>query len=181
MPHCDTLDGPVVMAAKKALQTGNLNYVLIWIPEVAEKEFKKAFEKTLSVRKLGRDAKELADYWFYETTVRLHRAGEGEGFTGLKPAGLSEGPVVPRADKDIVKSSKTSEAVEYTLYTIKDELMRRYHDVISKKKYDVNNVKAGRDYIEAYINFVVYTHHLYSMVKDSSGKGVHEGKGGHKH
>lgn len=181
MPHCDTLDGPVVKAAKQALLTGNLNYVLIWVPQAAEKELKKAFEETLQVRKLGKEAKKLADFWFYETTVRLHRLGEGEGFTGLKPAGLSEGPVVPRADKDIEKGTKTSEAVKYTLHVIKDELTKRYESVISKKNYDVNNVNAGREYIEAYINFVVYTHNLYAQVKESSGKSVHEGKSGHKH
>ncbi len=33
-PHCDTRDGTVVRAAKKALETGNLNYVLIRIKRV---------------------------------------------------------------------------------------------------------------------------------------------------
>lgn len=27
--HCDTLDGPVVSAARKALDTGNINYALV--------------------------------------------------------------------------------------------------------------------------------------------------------
>ena len=42
MPHCDSLNGPVVLAAKKAIKTGNVNYILIWIPENSEKELRHA-------------------------------------------------------------------------------------------------------------------------------------------
>jgi hypothetical protein len=94
-PHCDTLDGPVVRCCKSALEKGNVNLILPWVPEKAEEELEKAFKKTLLVRKQGKEAAELADYWFFETTVRLHREGEGAPYTGLKPAGLDWGPVVP--------------------------------------------------------------------------------------
>ena len=86
-PHCDTRDGPVVKAAKKALETRNLNYVLIWIPEESEKELKDVFTRTLRARKAGRDAQDVADDWFFETAIRLHRAGEAAPYTGMKPAG----------------------------------------------------------------------------------------------
>src|SRR5512147_1018908 len=76
--HCDGLDGPVVKAAQKALETGNVNPVLIWVQKKDEGEIKQAFQKTLAVRKLNPQAKELADMYFFETLVRIHRAGEGE-------------------------------------------------------------------------------------------------------
>ena len=98
-PHCDTRDGPVVKAAIKALETGNLNYVLIWIPKESEKELKSIFEKTLRTRKAGKEMQEVADDWFFENAIRLHRAGEGAAYTGMKPSGLSEGPVVPEQRK----------------------------------------------------------------------------------
>lgn len=75
-PHCDTMDGPVVKAAKMALEAGNVNLILPWVPKKAEAELKKAFQKALRVRKQDKDAAELADYWFFETAVRLHREGE---------------------------------------------------------------------------------------------------------
>lgn len=106
-PHCDTMDGPVVKAAQRALETGSVNLILPWVPKKAEVELKKAFEKTLRTRKLGKEAKELADYWLFETAVRLHREGEGAAYTGLKPAGLDWGPVVPRAEKAIEKENPT--------------------------------------------------------------------------
>ena len=75
-PHCDTLDGPVVKAAIKALESGNANLILPYVPRKAEAELKKAFGKTLQVRKQGKRAQELADYWFFETAVRL--TGQGK-------------------------------------------------------------------------------------------------------
>src|SRR5512136_2983437 len=97
-PHCDTRDGPVVRAAIKALETGNLNYVLIWIPEESEKELKGIFEKTLRARKAGKAAQEVADGWYFENAIRLHEAREGAPYTGMKTSSLSEGPIVPKAE-----------------------------------------------------------------------------------
>src|SRR4026207_1638616 len=85
--HCDGLDGPVVKAAQKALDSANLSPVLIWVQKRDEPEIKKAFQKTLAVRGLNPQAKELAEPSFFETLVRIHRAGEGASYTGLKPAG----------------------------------------------------------------------------------------------
>src|SRR5512139_635084 len=84
--HCDTLDGPVVAACVKSLETGNVNYVLIWVQDKDEQVIKESFSKTLNVRKLGGEAKELAEMNFFETVVRVHRSGEGAPYTGLKPA-----------------------------------------------------------------------------------------------
>jgi len=94
--HCDTLDGPVVAAAKKALEIRNVKAILPWVPKKAENELTKAFKKALKVRAQGPEARDLADYWLYETAVRLHREGEGAPYTGLKPAGLDWGTSSPR-------------------------------------------------------------------------------------
>jgi len=172
-PHCDTRDGPVVKAAKKALETGNVNLILIWVPKEEEKALKDAFEKTLRARKQGKEAREVADDWFFETAIRLHRAGEGAPYTGMKPAGLDEGPVVPRAEKAI-ETGDATEAISFVLHTIEEDLQQRFNHVIAHKKYDENDVVAGREYIQAFINFVVYSHHLYTYAK--SGGGHDEGK-----
>ena len=174
-PHCDTRDGPVVKAAKKALETGNLNYVLIWIPKESEKELKAIFEKTLRARKAGKDAQDVADDWFFENSIRLHRAGEGAAYTGMKPAGLSEGPVVPRAEKAI-ETGDPKDAIAFILKTIEDDLTIRFHHVMEKKKYDVNDVAAGREFIAAFIGWVVYSHHLYISVTGAAGHGEQHGE-----
>jgi hypothetical protein len=99
--HCDGMDGPVIKAAHKALETGNVNLVLIWVLKDDEGEIKKSFRKTLAVRKLNPQAKELADMYFFERLVRSHRAGEGEPYTGLKPVGCDLDPAIHAADKAI--------------------------------------------------------------------------------
>jgi len=177
-PHCDTRDGPVVKAAVKALETGNLNYVLIWIPEESENEIRGIFERTLRARKAGAEAQEVADDWFFENTIRLHRAGEGTAYTGMKPAGLSEGPVVPRAEKAI-ETGDPGETIGFILTTVEDDLTRRFHHVMEKRTFDVNDVAAGREFIEAFIGWVVYSHHLYQSV--TSGAGQHEETAGRGH
>ena len=102
--HCDGMDGPVIQAARKALETGNVNPVLMWVLKDHEGEIKNAFQKTLAVRKLNPPAKELADMYFFETLVRIHRAGEGEPYTGLKPAGRALDPAIPAADISGIRS-----------------------------------------------------------------------------
>src|SRR3990172_3399701 len=99
LAHCDTMDGPVVKAAQRALATGNVSLVLIWVQKKDEAEIKEAFNKTLAIRKLSPAAKELADTYFFETLVRIHRAGEEAPYTGLKPAGYKPEPGIAAADK----------------------------------------------------------------------------------
>jgi hypothetical protein len=178
-PHCDTRDGPVVTAAKKALDKGNVNLVLIWVPEQAESEVRKSFDRVMRVRKAGKEAKELSDDWFFETVVRLHRAGEGAPYTGLKPAGLDEGPVVPRAEKAIAKGNP-EEAISFILHVVEEDMEQRFKTVMEKARYNVNDVAAGRAYIQAYIGFVVYAHHLYAWIIGGGGHGEH-GAGSHRH
>ena len=71
LAHCDGLDGPVVKAAKNALQTGNVNLVLIWVQQNDEPEIRAAFQQTLLVRKQSPEAQALADQFFFETLVRV--------------------------------------------------------------------------------------------------------------
>ncbi|MEN9420370.1 MAG: hypothetical protein RI988_3991 [Pseudomonadota bacterium] len=65
--HCDTLDGPVVAAARKALDSGDVNPVLMWVRSKDEGEIRQHFEKTLAVRRVNAQAQELADMYFFET------------------------------------------------------------------------------------------------------------------
>ena len=57
LAHCDTLDGPVVAAARKALDTNNVNLVLIWVQKNDEAEIRKHFKKAVAVRKAGEHAR----------------------------------------------------------------------------------------------------------------------------
>ncbi len=133
------MDGPVVEAGKKALETGNVNLVLPVAPKTAEEELRKAFDQTLFVRKHGNEARDLADRWFFETVVRLHREGEGSPYTGLKPAGLDWGPVVPKAETAIRKGNP-KEVIDFLTRAVEDQLRKRFEHAMELKNHDPNDV-----------------------------------------
>src|SRR5512140_96345 len=80
LAHCDTLDGPVVKDARAALESKDITPVLKWVRQDEEGDLREAFRHTLGVRAVGAEAQALADRFFFETLVRLHRAGEGEPY-----------------------------------------------------------------------------------------------------
>ena len=160
--HCDTMDGPVVKAAQKALATRNVNPVLIWIQKKDETEIKQRFLQTLEVRKLSRQARELAENYFFETVVRLHRAGEGEPYTGLKPAGTDLGPVIPVADKAFQDGSLDA-LLKLFAVAARAEIQARFREAITKKSFNENDIEAGREYVKAYITFMHHIEHLYEQ------------------
>lgn len=168
--HCDTLDGPVVAAARNALDTGNANLVLVWVRQNDEADIRNAFRKTRNVRKAGGEAKELADLYFFETLVRLHRAGEGAGYTGLKPAGMVEPPVAA-ADKAI-EAGKLQPLGKLVSDRMEKGLHARFDEVMAKRKYDPNDVAAGRAYSSAYVEFTHYAERLYNAAETMAPENV---------
>ncbi|MFN8211700.1 MAG: DUF6448 family protein [Bacteroidales bacterium] len=150
--HCDTMDGPLIKDAKIALNTNNVNYVLKWVQPENENEIKEVFSLTMKVRKLSADAQNLADKYFFETVVRLHRSGEGVPFTGVKPSGTPIDEKVLAADKSIEKGN-LSPLKDLVPKEMLPELEMRFNKVMSLKNFDVNNVSEGREYIEAYVQF----------------------------
>ena len=160
LAHCDTIDGPVVKAAKQALKTRNINYVLIWVEPKDEAEIRQAFRQTLIVRRLNRSARDLADRYFFETLVRIHRASEGEPYTGLKPAGTDLGPVIPVADKAL-ENGAIAPLLKLFPDSARSEIVNHFNEASTKKNFNHNDVEAGRKYVAAYTSFLEYLEHLY--------------------
>ena len=177
--HCDTLDGPVVSAARKALDSGNVNLVLVWVQKNDEAEIRNLFQKARSVRKAGGDAKELADTYFFETLVRVHRAGEGAGYTGLKPAGTIEPPVAA-ADKAL-ETGKLQPLGKLINERMEKGLHGHFDAVMGKKKYSPNDVDAGRAYSSAYVEFVHYAERLYDAAQTLAPEHVQKPAGASAH
>jgi hypothetical protein len=165
------MDGPVVMAAKTALQQKEVTPVLKWVRPEAESEIKSAFAKTLAVRAQGPEARELADQFFFETLVRVHRAGEGAPFTGLKPAGTELGPAIEEADKALERGSG-----DRLVKLVTDEsaagIRRRLAEAHQKKAHAEHNVKAGREFVAAYVEYVHYVEGLHQAAQAA---GAHHG------
>lgn len=161
--HCDGLDGPVVNAARNALAKGNVNHVLIWVRSEDEAEIQTAFNETVRVRGLGPEAQALADRYFFETLVRVHRAGEGAPYTGLKPAGRDLGPAIPGADAAIASGS--DEALTQLLTEeVRHGLRTQFQEVVERKDFATDDLAAGRAYVEAYVPYIHYVEALYEAV-----------------
>ncbi|HJW28294.1 MAG TPA: DUF6448 family protein, partial [Saprospiraceae bacterium] len=157
------MDGPVVKAAQKALETGNVNLVLIWVQNKDEALITDAFKKTLAMRVLSPEAKNFADMYFFETLVRLHRAGEGAPYTGLKPAGSEIESGIKAADEAIAQGSAES-LLEVLSSTIRQEVLRRFNEVKARSAFGQNDIEAGRGYVRAYVEFIHYVERIHQDV-----------------
>ncbi len=162
--HCDTLDGPVVQAARTALESGRLGPVLAWVRAADEAEIRHAFEHARTVRQLGPEARSLADRFFFETLVRVHRAGEGATFTGLKPAGQDPGPAVRAAD-DSVETGSAVEVEKLLVESVRHGLRERFGRLSALKKPG-DDVAQGRAWVEAYVPYV----HWVEGVQAAAGR-----------
>ena len=173
LAHCDGLDGPVVKAAQTALESGDVNPVLIWVQKNDETEIKAVFQKTLAVRKLSPAAKALADNYFFETLVRIHRAGEGAPYTGLKPAGRDLGPAIPAADKAL-SSGTIKDLAKLLESAVHAGLEARFKEVAARKKFKKDDVLGGREYVKSYVEFIHYVERLYEAAKNPAEGHFHE-------
>lgn len=159
--HCEGLDGPVVQAAERALATGKVNAVLIWVQKADEPEIGKAFKNAQAVRKLGAEAREPADRHFFETLVRVHRAGEGAGFTGLKPAGRNLGPAIPAADKAL-RDHDPEPLLKLPRDTVQKNAREHFEKALAKQKFAENDVEAGWQFVRAYVEYIHYVETPYA-------------------
>lgn len=175
-PHCDTLDGPVVSVARKALEAGNVDLILPYVRKAGEDEVIEAFKKVMLARKGGGAAEEVADLYFFETVVRVHRAGEGAPFTGLKPAGLSAGPIIPIAEKAI-ETGSPKKLIKAMQKVVAEEIQKRFDEMTHLSKHAGRSVDDAREYVEAMLGLQVYSHKLYHAALAQA----HEGEHNHGH
>jgi hypothetical protein len=169
--HCDTLDGPVVKAARAALDQRNVALVLRWVPVADEPEITRAFDQTVTVRALGPAAQELADRFFFETVVRVHRAGEGVPYTGLKPAGTPIDPALSIADR-AVETGNLNPVLERLTADVQHGVRRAFTEMMVRREAaPPADVVAGRAFVTAYVTFI----HLVETI----GQAARGGPGGH--
>jgi hypothetical protein len=161
--HCDTLNGPVVETARHALAIGDVTPVLKWVRIDDEQLIRTAFQNTMEVRKLGGQAQKLADMYFFETLVRIHRESEGASYTGLKP-GTEVDPAIVLADKALESGSVDKLVGVLTDATAKG-IRERFHRALETSKHADESVAAGREFVEAYVTFTHYVEGLHALIQ----------------
>lgn len=159
--HCDSEKGPVATAAHEALEKNNVNLILPYVQPESEAELTAAFKETMSVRKMGKSAQSLADRYFVETAIRLHRAGEGAPYVGVTDEETPES--ILAADKAMNTGSTTE------LYAMLDTAMKKSIetrlvevDEARENAEKLNTVEAHRERVEAELMFEKYIYELYT-------------------
>jgi hypothetical protein len=175
--HCETLDGPVVKEARTALASGNVMPVLKWVGKDLEPELRAAFARALSVRKAGGESERLANLYFFETAVRLHRATEGAPYTGLKPAGSDLGPAVQASDAALAKGDVDG-LVSLITERVAEGLRERFAHALETGKKAGSSVDEGREYVRAYVMFVHYAERIFEDA--AAGPGAHHEEAPHE-
>ena len=171
--HCDTMEGPAVQDGRLALDRGNVNIALKWVHADAAAELPRIFGQAQAARRLGEAARTVADQWFLENLVRLHRAGEGAPYTGLQPAGAPVDERVRAAD-EAVASGTLSPLDGLVPEERLAELEDRLRVVMARKDFAVDDVEAGRSYVEAYVRF-------FKLAEGEEHGHQHGHEDGHQH
>lgn len=173
--HCDTMEGPVIGDAQRALNENNINYITKWVTPENEAELTTIFNQTVAVRDDSAEAQKLADQYLFENLVRIHRTGEGASYTGIKPEGTPVEEAVAAADasiaagnldpmKDVVEDEKIA------------ELEESFNQVLNTQEFDADDVEAGREYVEAYVTFTHLSEALAGGEEDAHATEEHVGE-----
>ena len=170
--HCDALDGPVVRDARLALERGDPTPVLKWVEPAGEAEIREAFRAALAVRTKGDEARQLADRYFFETLVRVHRAGEGEGFTGLKPAGAVD-PGIAAADRAL-ESGAVAHLSQELSTRLADGIATRFDHALQLRQRAGDNVEAGRAYVAASVDYIHFVESADRLTRRGAAHVHHE-------
>lgn len=161
--HCDTLDGPVIKDARIAIEKNDITPVLKWVKnDHDEKEINQAFINALKIRGKGADMQEVADHYFFETLIRVHRTGEGVSYTGLKPAN-SAAPAYAAADKALDAGS-VDKLAKKIAHAVEAEIKKRFIAAKEKRTHKEESVKDGRQYVEAYVQYIHFVEAIHGMV-----------------
>ncbi len=176
--HCDTTSGPVIPEAKAALEKGDVTPILKWVKKDNEAEIKIAFTKAVAVRAKGPEAKELADQYFIETFVRLHRAGEGAPYTGIKDEPVE--PIVAMADKALAEGS-ADEMIKKISGHMTTAIKEKFMKVVEAKKNKDKSVEAGREFVEAYVIYIHYVEGVHAAIMSAGAHHAESGEGSPAH
>ena len=164
--HCDSYDGPVIKDAIKALETNNVNLVLKWIDQEDEQEIIDLFNKTYALKSGDQEIYAIVEKHFLETLVRLHRAGEGEPFTGLKPAGSTE-QIVKMSDKAL-EDQNIDDLLGKLDDHINSVVLEKYDKVIALDKTKDETVEKGREYVAAYIDYTQTLEAIHGILENGA-------------
>jgi hypothetical protein len=171
LAHCDSINGPVVSAAREALEKGDVDLVPPHVQPDAEVELTAALEQTDEVRQVGGAAQDVADRWFFETAVRLHRQDDGAPYTGLNEQ-TDFGPAVEAAGQ-VLESGSTDEVSAVLEAVVRDGVAACLAEVQAARETAARDgtVEANRERVELELAFEKYVGDIYQAAQGSAPEG----------
>ena len=164
LAHCDSMHGPVVTAGRTALETGDVTPVLKWVAAGDEADIRAMLARARVVRVQGDEAKALADQFFLETLVRVHRAGEGMPFTGIKHDAGESAAVVTAGDRALADDD-VEPLVALVTDRIAREIRSRFRAAAEARRHQDDSVAAGRTFVRAYVEFLHYVERIHEATR----------------
>ena len=134
-------------------------------PAADEGQVRTVFDKAVRVRKLGPEARELADQQVFATLVGVHRASEEAPFTGIKPAGQINAAVCA-ADSALAEGHVDKLVAEVTR-EVEHGIHERYAAAAAARAKASGSVTAGREFVRAYVEYVHYVEGLHGALSAS--------------
>ncbi len=160
------------MDARRALENEDFEAVAVWVGEKQHEQLLSAFDQAMAVCRMGGEAKALAERYFMETAVRLHRAAEGMGYTGLKPARPLPADIA--AAEQALKTGRLEPVSGMLTTKIQKKLQHRFEKVRKARQNKEKSLEAGRKWADAYVKYVTYVHGLYKTIQAGPAHGVGE-------
>lgn len=155
----DSHNGPMMIAAKRALETGKAHHILIWIPEKSENTLKNLLEKVCCKRRIQADGHDRIVDWYFETISRFH-----SGYYGPHNLNISTKTPEEKSIIFLVESACESGNFEEITTVIRDtptgEMRQRFDDVMKKRNYCEENIAAGRVYVSVFTYFIAFVNNL---------------------
>lgn len=174
--HCDTTEGPIIPEAKAALEKGDVTPILKWVKPDHEAEIRAAFKKAVTVRAMGAEAKELAEQYFLETLVRIHRLGEGAPYTGIKDEPVK--PIIAMADKALAEGSADAMIGRMSGH-MGAAIREKFDKALQAHRTRDASVEAGREFVEAYVVYDHYVEGIHTAIMSAGAHHTEAGAAGH--
>ena len=161
LAHCDSTRGPVIPEAQAALDKGDVTPILKWIDAASEAEIRAAFDQAQVVRAKGPEARRMADQYFLETLVRLHRAGEGAPYTGITESPVE--PIIAMAD-DALAGGSADEMIGRINRHLAKSIEEKFQHVRKAHAHKDDSVAAGREFVAAYVTYVHFVEGVHDAI-----------------
>lgn len=162
-------NGPVMRAAKMALETGNVDYILIWVPEESANTLKNLLEKTCCERTTRRKARNHSVEWYMQTINRLHSEYFRPHDLNISTKTAEERRTILQVEK-ACETGNFDEIATVMQVTSDEEIRRRFNEVLDKSDYDVDNIAAGRAYVSAFTDFIACVNSSRSGSRREAGQ-----------